>query len=88
MRPKCVINRLEAIGFLGSRIHLRKGTSHATPEKKLRAPPPKAGGSWNDLDATDEHDETEAANVLREFFSPKVNSCKCASVRGLDRVAC
>ena len=56
--------------------------------KKLRAPPPKAGGSWNDLDATDEHDETEAANVLREFFSPKVNSCKCASVRGPDRVAC
>ena len=59
-----------------------------TRDKKLRAPPPKAGGSWNDLDVTDEHDETEAANVLREFFSPKVNSCKCASVRGPDRVAC
>ena len=54
----------------------------------MRAPPPKAGGSWNDLDATDEQDETEAANVLGEFFSPKVNSCKCASVQGPDRVAC
>ena len=67
---------------------LAKGNESCHPERKLRAPPPKAGGSWNDLDATDEQDETEAANVLREFFSPKVNSCKCASVRGPDRVAC